>query len=316
MKQHTVCIVGQEGTTGLRIHERLAHRNDIRLVCTAKEDRKDLKAIRKAAEQADLLFLCLPDQASRDVVEAAADFSCKIIDASAAFRTAPEWAYGFPELSPSYREQIAASRYIANPGCHASGAAAILYPLVCSGIVPADYPFQITSLTGYSGGGKKMIAQYEAADRPEALASPRQYGLGQTHKHLKEIVRHCQLGAAPIFLPIVAPYYSGMEVSIGFHTRCLPGNLGTEQIYEALAAYYEGQRLINVMPLAAEEICEGFLPANRLAGTDRMQIYVSGNEERTIVHAVFDNLGKGASGAAVQCMNIAFGLPEDTGLVL
>lgn len=316
MEKKKVFIVGREGTTGLRIDERLSGRTDIELLSIAEKDRKNMDAIVAVAAQADIIFLCLPDAAAKEVVAATKDLSCKIIDASTAHRTNPEWAYGFPELGPEFREKIASYRLIANPGCHASGMIAILAPLIKSGLVPADYPVTAFSLTGYSGGGKKMIAQYTEDLKSNDLYAPRQYGLGQSHKHMPEVVAMTGLEEAPIFQPIVDDYYSGMETSIGFHTSKLCGSVSAQDIWTALNDYYKGSKLVKVAPFDLVETNAMFLAANRNSGLDTMTIYVSGNDERIVVHALFDNLGKGASGAAVQCMNIALGLPEETGLAL
>lgn len=316
MEKKKVFIVGREGTTGLRIDERLSGRTDIELLSIAEKDRKNMDAIVAVAAQADIIFLCLPDAAAKEVVAATKDLSCKIIDASTAHRTNSEWAYGFPELGPEFREKIASYRLIANPGCHASGMIAILAPLIKSGLVPADYPVTAFSLTGYSGGGKKMIAQYTEDLKSNDLYAPRQYGLGQSHKHMPEVVAMTGLEEAPIFQPIVDDYYSGMETSIGFHTSKLSGSVSAQNIWTALNDYYKGSKLVKVAPFDLVETNAMFLAANRNSGLDTMTIYVSGNDERIVVHALFDNLGKGASGAAVQCMNIALGLPEETGLAL
>ncbi len=316
MSKKNVFIVGHEGTTGLRIHERLSGRGDINLLSIADEDRKDMTKIADIAAGADLIFLCLPDAASIEVVEATKDLNCKIIDASTAFRTHPNWAYGFPELGESYRQKIATNRYIANPGCHSSGMIAILKTLVEAGIVPADYPVSVFSLTGYSGGGKKMIGQYEDPEKEVALHAPRQYGLGQKHKHLPEVVHTCGLATSPIFSPIVDDYYAGMEVTIGFHTSHLNNNPTAKDIHDALVAQYKDSQMVNVAPFDLDATNGLFLAANENTDLDTMTLYVSGNDDRVMVHAIFDNLGKGASGAAVQCMNIALGFPEETGLAV
>ena len=262
------------------------------------------------------MFLCLPDAASKEVVAAIGDYPCKIIDTSTAFRTADDWAYGFPELGESYKNDIKTKQHIANPGCHASGMIACIVPLVKAGIAPVDYPFTITSLTGYSGGGKKMISQYESEPKDYFLYAPRQYGLSQQHKHLPEVTHVCGLTEAPIFMPIVDDYYSGMEVSVGLHTRLLAKPVTVEDVHAALVDFYKDSTIVKVAPLNLEEDNKQLLNANKLSNTDGMVISVTGNNDRMVVHAIFDNLGKGASGAAVQCMNIALGLPEETGLSL
>ena len=243
------------------------------------------------------------------------ELPCKVIDTSTAFRTAADWAYGFPELGADYKTAIATEKHIANPGCHASGMIACIAPLVKAGLVPTDYPFTITSLTGYSGGGKKMIGQYESEPKDYFLYAPRQYGLSQQHKHLPEVQHVCGLSEAPIFIPIVDDYYSGMEVTVGIHSRLCQKPISIDKVQQALENFYKGSPIITVVPFT-ENSNTGMLNANQLSNTDSMKIYVTGNDERIMVHAIFDNLGKGASGAAVQCMNIALGLPEDTGLAL
>ena len=316
MTPHRVFIVGHEGTTGLRIHERLSDRKDIELLATADEDRKNVEAIKVVAKKADIVFLCLPDAASKDIMAVIGDLSCKVIDTSTAFRTAADWTYGFPELGTNYKTAIATKKHIANPGCHASGMIACIAPLVKTGLVPADYPFTITSLTGYSGGGKKMIGQYESEPKDYFPYAPRQYGLSQQHKHLPEVTHVCGLTEAPIFMPIVDDYYSGMEVSVGLHTRLLAKPITVEDVHAALVDFYKDSTIVKVAPLNLEEDNKQLLNANKLSNTDGMVISVTGNNDRMVVHAIFDNLGKGASGAAVQCMNIALGLPEETGLSL
>lgn len=311
-----VFIVGHEGTTGLRIQDRLMERADIELLTIEDEKRKDLTEIAKVANEADIVFLCLPDAAAKEVIAAAGNSTAKFIDASTAHRTNPDWAYGFPELSPKYRAHIASSKFVANPGCHASGIISIVYPLVKAGILPADYPISFLSLTGYSGGGKKMIAEYEDEQRDIAFDSPRQYGLGQAHKHLKEVTHVCGLANNPLFSPIVADYYAGMEVTLPLHTHLLKAGTTLEKVWNALADHYKESNIVKVMPFDPEAQNGLFLNANAKAGLDDLVIYVTGNNDRMVIHSVFDNLGKGASGAAVQCMNIMLGLPEETGLAL
>ncbi|MDU3879636.1 MAG: N-acetyl-gamma-glutamyl-phosphate reductase, partial [Veillonella sp.] len=218
-------------------------------------------------------------------------------------------------LGADYKTAIATKKHIANPGCHASGMIACIAPLVKAGLVPTEYPFTITSLTGYSGGGKKMIGQYESEPKDYFLYAPRQYGLSQQHKHLPEVQHVCGLSEAPIFIPIVDDYYSGMEVTVGIHSRLCQKPISIDTVQQALENFYKGSPIITVVPFT-ENSNTGMLNANQLSNTDSMKIYVTGNDERIMVHAIFDNLGKGASGAAVQCMNIALGLPEDTGLAL
>ncbi len=309
-----VFIDGHEGTTGLRIHERLAARTDISLVPIADELRKDPAAIKACTKEADIALLCLPDSAAKEAVALAADCDVRIIDTSTAHRTAAGWTYGFPELSARQQEDIANSSRVANPGCHASGVIALVQPLVQAGLMPADYPVSAVSLTGYSGGGKKMIGQYESDAKGAELAAPRQYGLTQMHKHLKEIVTVCGLAQAPIFSPVVDDYYSGMEVMAPVFTKLLHGAPSLEAIWQVLASHYEDSPFIHVLPLGADK--GGFISANALSGYDGMEILVSGNDERVMLTSLFDNLGKGASGAAIQNMNCMLGLDPATGLNL
>ncbi len=306
-----VFIDGKEGTTGLQIYERLGARSDVCVVSLPEERRKDAQARKECINAADIVFLCLPDAAARESVSLCEDPKVRIIDASTAHRTALGWAYGFPELSKRHRRAIEQSSRVAVPGCHASGFVSLVYPLVAGGIAPADYPFVSYSVTGYSGGGKKMIAQYEAEERDAALSSPRQYALGQTHKHLPEMQAVCGLSAPPVFSPIVSDYYSGMCVTVPLFSRLLHKKYTVNYIKEYFAEYYAGQKLVQ-----CDEEESGFLAANKLAGKDGMRIYVSGNDDRILLCSVFDNLGKGASGAAVQCMNLMLGLEECASLVL
>ena len=305
-----VYIDGKEGTTGLQIYDRIGARDDITLLLIDEDKRKDPVERQKLMNAADLVFLCLPDAAAREAVTLVTNPATRIIDASTAHRTSPGWDYGFAELSPRHRAAIQASRRVANPGCHASGFIAIVYPLVACGLLPPDALLSCLSITGYSGGGKKMIAQYEAPDRPAELDSPRQYGLSQTHKHLPEMQKLCGLAYAPIFNPIVADFYKGMAVSVPLHSAWVGGR-SAEEVRQALAAHYEGQALVHVAP---EVVCDGMLASNPLAGTNEMELCVCGNAERMTVVARFDNLGKGASGAAVQNMNLMLGFAEKAGL--
>ena len=307
-----IFIDGREGTTGLRIQQRLEGRKNIELLALPENLRKDPEARREKINSADIAFLCLPDAAAKESAALAGD-GVTIIDASTAHRTQPGWAYGFPELSPQHRAAIANGGRIANPGCHASGFIALVYPLVAAGILPRDYPLSCCSLTGYSGGGKKMIADYESEGRDPELDSPRQYGLGQQHKHLPEMQHIPGLAQPPLFSPIVADYYAGMEVTLPLHTRLLTGSPTLKQLHEAMAAHYAGQKLVKVLPFGE---VPAFCGSNNLAGRDSMEIIVAGNDERALLISRFDNLGKGASGAAIQCMNIALGLDEAEGLTL
>ncbi len=302
-----VFIDGSAGTTGLRIYERLSARKDLELIILSEENRKDPAARKEAIHAADAVFLCLPDAAAVEAVELAEGSNTVIIDTSTAHRTAQGWAYGFPELK-GFRDKIRTSKRIANPGCHASGFIALVKPLVDEGLLSPEAALTCFSLTGYSGGGKKMIAEYEAADRDVLLKGPRQYGLSQQHKHLKEMSYICGLSTAPIFSPIVADYYAGMEVSVPLFAKDVKENL--KEIAEAYKAYYPGP-LVHFDEAADES---GFLSASAFAGRDDMQIIVTGNDERMLVTARFDNLGKGASGAAIQNLNLVLGLDETTSL--
>ena len=300
-----VFVDGSAGTTGLRIAERLAARADVERINVPEALRKDPAARLDAMQRADAVFLCLPDDAAREAAEMLTGCETVVIDTSTAHRTADGWVYGFAEVG-GLREQIRTANRIANPGCHASGFIALVAPLIEAGTIPADVKLSAFSLTGYSGGGKKMIAEYEADGRDKLLDAPRQYGLTQSHKHLPEMVKVCGLRTAPVFCPIVAPYYAGMEVTVP-----LFGVSKTAVEYMYATYYREG--LVRFVPRADEG---GFLSAGAFAGRDDMQITVCGNDERLLLVARFDNLGKGASGAAIQNMNIRFGLPEDMGLTV
>ena len=303
-----IFIDGSAGTTGLRIRERLAERKDLAVLTLPEALLKDPDARREAMNSADIVFLCLPDAAAVEAVTLISSPHTAVIDTSTAHRVDPAWVYGFPELVG--RGAVGASRRIANPGCHASGFIALVAPLVRAGLVDENARLSCFSLTGYSGGGKSMIAQYEASDRSPLLDAPRQYALGQSHKHLKEMVLLSGLRHAPAFCPIVADYYSGMEVTVPVFASDLRGS--PEELRDAYRAAYPG-RLVHFDDNADEE---GFLSAASFSGRDDMQITLGGNEERILLTARFDNLGKGASGAAIQNMNILLGLPEETGLSL
>lgn len=307
-----VFIDGSAGTTGLRIHERLKSRSDIELITIDDKHRKELECRKTAICSADAAFLCLPDAASVEIVEAIGSSDVKIFDTSTAHRTNPLWAYGFPELSTEFKEKLLSSNRIAVPGCHASGFCSIVKPLTDKKILPFDYPVVCTSVTGYSGGGKQMIADYEAEERCVILDSPRQYGLTQKHKHLPEMKAVCGLSFEPCFSPIVADFYSGMTVSVPIITRLLPKKVTAKDVWEIFAEHYSGQKMVKVRPFGTE----GFLGTNEMSGKDSMEIIVTGNDERILVASTFDNLGKGASGAAIQCFNLAFGKDEAEGLVL
>ena len=311
-----VFIDGSAGTTGLRIHERLASREDIELITLPEELRKDAEARGRAISESDVTFLCLPDDAAREAVTLCKSDSTVIIDCSTAHRTNPDWAYGFPELSPDHEAKIKASKRIANPGCHASGAIAILYPLIAHGILDADYPFAIHSLTGYSGGGKKMIADYEDAGRDTKFDSPCQYALTAAHKHLPEIKSVCSLDFAPAFNPIVSDFYSGMCVCVPVQMRLAKKQLSVAEMHALYTEHYKNSPIISVAPLCEKGTPDGLIFSNSLSGKDSMQIIVSGNEYTMNIYALFCNLGKGASGAAIENMNIAIGACPVKGLVL
>ncbi len=304
-----VFIDGKEGTTGLRIFDRLSARDDINLLTLSDDERKNPILRRKMINSSDITFLCLPDEAAREAVALADNGNTRIIDTSTAHRTQHGWSYGFPELSVTHRENIIKGNRTAVPGCHASGFISLIYPLIVSGVLPRDYPVVCFSVTGYSGGGKKMIAEYESQGRSFELESPRQYGLTQKHKHLNEMVKICGLENTPIFNPVVADYYSGMAVTVPLFSSMLKKRVVIENIIEIYQRHYENSRLIKVV---SEDI--DMLSANKLRGRDSMEIIVSGNDERMVLSSRFDNLGKGASGAAVQCMNLMLGIDETTGL--
>lgn len=304
-----VFIDGSAGTTGLRIHERLADRKDLEIVKLPEEYRKDPTARAEAINSSDIVFLCLPDQAAIEAVSMVTSDSTVIIDTSTAHRVDPDWTYGFPEIH-GLRDRIITSKRIANPGCHASGFIALVAPLVSAGILPADTPLSSFSLTGYSGGGKKMIAEYECTDRDVLLAGPRLYGLSQKHKHLPEMKAICGLTNDPVFCPVVAPYYAGMEVIIPLTAAQIKA--GPDEILSAWKDYYH-TGLVRVCESMDEN---GFCSASACAGRDDMQISVFGNKDRMTLVSRFDNLGKGASGSAVQNMNLVLGIDETEGLIV
>ncbi|MBQ8933260.1 MAG: N-acetyl-gamma-glutamyl-phosphate reductase [Lachnospiraceae bacterium] len=306
-----VFIDGSAGTTGLRIYERLADRKDLELLILSDEKRKDENARKEALFAADIAFLCLPDAAAVEAVQLAEGSDTVIIDTSTAHRTLEGWTYGFAELEKgSQRELIRSAKRIANPGCHASGFIALAEPLVKSGLLKKDAALSCFSLTGYSGGGKKMIAEYEAPDRDPLLDAPRQYGLTQMHKHLKEMKKISGLETAPAFCPIVADFYSGMEVTVPVFAGDLNGSI--EDVRELYRSCYHS----SIVHYEENADDGGFLSAAKMSGRDDMVITVSGNEERILLVSLFDNLGKGASGSAIQCMNIVMGADETTGLSL
>ena len=310
-----VYIDGQEGTTGLKILERFEGRNDIELLKIDEDKRKDINERKKFINASDFTFLCLPDKAAVEAVSLVENDHVRIIDASTAHRTNPDWAYGFPELSPEHREKIKTSKRVANPGCYASGFISICYPLVKAGIIPQFYPVFAYATSGYSGAGKKAIAAYESHDKPAELLSPRQYALNMNHKHLPEMQKISGLAYKPMFNPIVDNYYSGMVVSIPLQGRLLQKKYTPEQVREALYENYRNSNFIEVKPAGSECVPDGFLTSNGLSGSNKMEIYVFGDSEQMLLCSRLDNLGKGASGAAVQCLNIMMGIDETTGLL-
>ena len=311
-----IFIDGSEGTTGLRIHERFAEREDVELLPISSELRKDKEERKRLINSSDITFLCLPDAAAEESVSLVENDRVRIIDTSTAHRTMEGWAYGFPELSKEHREAIAAGNRIAVPGCYATGFISLVYPMVAEGLISADYPVSAFGISGYSGGGRKMIAAYEAEEREDALLAPREYALSQAHKHLKEMKKIPGLKREPLFSPIVADYYSGMVVSVPVYTELMNKGRTPQEVWKYLADFYAGSRFVRVMPFGAEEASANMLAGNAMSGRDSLRIYVTGNEDRVLLSSQFDNLGKGASGAAIQCLNIALGCEETKGLHL
>lgn len=308
-----VFVDGQEGTTGLRIFEYLANRDDVEVLRIDEALRKDVDARRALINASDVTFLCLPDVASRESASLVENPNTCVIDASTAFRTVDDWAYGLPELTKAQRERLRTAKRIAVPGCHASAFILAAQPLVAAGIVPPDTSLSSYSITGYSGGGKKMIADYEAG--APKFASPRAYALGLQHKHLPEMKVRSGLTVAPIFTPIVANFYKGLAVTTYLHPSQLPGNVTPERVREVLADYYAGEQFVHVAPLdGAHNLDEGFFDVQACNDTNRVDLFVFGDKERIVTVARLDNLGKGASGAAIQCMNLHIGADEAHGL--
>lgn len=300
-----VFIDGSAGTTGLRIREMLGKREDISLIALPEQLRKDVAARREAINGADAVFLCLPDDAAREAVGLVENENTVVIDASTAHRTSPGWAYGFPELSAAHRAAIVNGKRIANPGCYASGFLALVYPLVAAGVLPRDYPLVCHAVSGYSGAGKKGIAEYEAENRPANYDTPRLYALTLSHKHLPEMQAVCGLTQTPVFNPYVCDYYCGMTVNVPLFSDLLAKKVSVADVKELLRAHYAGAHFVTV-----GEEPSGYVSANTLNGTNRMELLVNGNERQILLTARFDNLGKGASGAAIQNMNLALGLDE------
>lgn len=311
-----IFIDGSEGTTGLRIFERFEGRDDIELLKIPDRLRKDPAEIRKYINASDITFLCLPDAAAREAAAMVENENVVIIDTSTAHRTEPGWAYGYPELSEAHRAAIRGSKRIAVPGCYATGFITIVYPMIAGGILSKEYPVSAFAMSGYSGAGKKTIAVYEAGERDKELDAPREYALAQNHKHLKEMQKITGLHRTPLFSPIICDYYSGMLLTTPFYADMLDGGQTPEKLHAFFDEYYAGEKFVRVMPFGREADYNGFLSGNACSGWDGIEIYVTGNEERILVSTRFDNLGKGASGAAVQCLNILMGCEEDKGLVL
>ena len=310
-----IFIDGSEGTTGLRIFERFEGRDDIELLKIPTELRKDPDTIKKYINDSDITFLCLPDAAALEAADMA-DERVVVIDTSTAHRTTEGWAYGFPELSKKHRDAIRNGKRIAVPGCYASGFIGIGYPLVHEGILPADYPVSVFAVSGYSGGGKKLIAAYEEEGRDPKFDSARMYAWGQSHKHLKEMKAITGLAAEPLFCPMTTNYHSGMIVQVPLFTDRLNKKMTPEELRDFFADYYKGEKFIKVLPFGADVEAGGALFSDACAGWDGMEILVTGNNDRIVVATRFDNLGKGASGAAIQCMNIVLGCEEEKGLNL
>ena len=310
-----IFIDGKEGTTGLQIFERFEKRDDLEILLIDEDKRKDTSERARLINESDITFLCLPDAAAKEAVGLVTNDKVRIIDASTAHRTDPKWDYGFPELSASHREAIRNSKRVANPGCYASGFISLVYPLVKAGILGEDYPLTAHAVSGYSGGGKKMIAAVEGENKTREMFSPRQYALTQAHKHLPEMQTVCGLKYKPMFNPIVDDYYAGMVVSVPLITRALAKKCTPADIHEILSEHYQGQHFVKVMELfGTDTLPDGFLAANTLEGTNDMQLFVFGNDEQILLCSRLDNLGKGASGAAVQNMNIMLGISEEEGL--
>lgn len=308
--KRVVYVDGQEGTTGLRIHELLSARTDLELLRIDPDKRKDSTERARLLNAADVAFLCLPDAAAKEAVSLVTNPVTCIIDASTAHRTQPGWVYGLPELAPTQRDAIRASKRIANPGCHATAFILLLRPLIDAGLIPASAAITATSITGYSGGGKSMIEQYRSSGDAK-LASPRPYALGLSHKHIPEMGAHTGLNSAPVFMPVVGPFYQGLAVSVPLHLSSLGTGVTAEHLHAALAARYQGERFVRVLPLnGTEALDDGFFDIQACNDTNRADVCVFANASQAVLMARIDNLGKGASGAAIQAMNIHLGLDE------
>ena len=310
MGKYKIFVDGSSGTTGLRIADRLAERDEFEILKISEADRKDVRARAAVINESDLSFLCLPDDAAREVVPLLRD-DVRILDTSTAHRTAPGWVYGLPELHGT-REALKTATRVAVPGCHASGCIALVKPLVDAGLLSPDAPLSLLSLTGYSGGGKRMIADYEAPDRPAALHAPRPYAVGQSHKHLPEIMHVCGLTRPPVFQPVVMDVFSGMLVSLPLTEGILSRKASLAEVSDTYRAFFKGAALVRVL----EDNPEAVIDSVALSGSDRMELFVTGNDDRMIAYARFDNLGKGACGAAIECLNLVLGAPPLTGLAL
>ncbi|MGH8777917.1 N-acetyl-gamma-glutamyl-phosphate reductase [Paraburkholderia sp.] len=309
-----VFVDGQEGTTGLKIFEYLSARTDIEVLRIDDAKRKDLDERRRLINASDVTFLCLPDVASRESASLVENDRTVLIDASTAFRTSADWAYGLPELTRAQRERIRTSKRIAVPGCHASAFVLAMHPLVEGGIVSPDFAAHSYSITGYSGGGKKMIAAYEAGGNAK-LKSPRPYALGLTHKHLPEMAAHTGLKSAPLFTPIIGDFYKGLAVTTYFSPAQLAKKAKPQDVLALFAEYYAGEAFVRVAPFAADDnLDDGFFDVQATNDTNRVDLFVFGNDEHFVTVARLDNLGKGASGAAIQCMNLTIGADENSGL--
>ncbi|MDD6603520.1 MAG: N-acetyl-gamma-glutamyl-phosphate reductase [Eubacteriales bacterium] len=306
-----VFIDGSQGTTGLKIFNRFENRNDIELLTINQEKRKDPTERARMINMSDITFLCLPDDASREAVSMVTNENVKIIDTSTAHRTNPEWAYGFPELSDQLLHKVQTCNRIAVPGCYASGFNSIVYPLISHGIISADYPITCYAMSGYTGAGKKGIAQYEDTQRDPELDAPRQYALSQEHKHLKEMKAISGLAVTPFFAPHICDYPRGMVVSIPLFTDMMTKKYTKQELQQVFASHYRGKAFVKVRPIG---YTTGMISGNTFAGRDDMEIEINGNDDRIVITSRFDNLGKGASGAAIECMNIALGLDPTTGL--
>lgn len=305
-----VFIDGQAGTTGLQLKEKLKKHPYVELIEIEESKRKDIAERQKLMSESDVVFLCLPDEAAKEAVKLVTNPETVVIDASTAHRTAEGWTYGFPELSEKHYNDIKNSKRIANPGCHATGFISLVYPLVSQGMISSDYPVTCHSITGYSGGGNKMIADYESPDRDEEIGTPRQYGLTQMHKHLPEMKAITGLSDYPVFSPVVSDYYCGMAVTVPLFTKLFNKELTLDGLYDFYYDFYKDSVFISV-----HKAEKAMLSPTGLEGTNKMKIYLCGNDERITVTSVFDNLGKGASSAAIENMNIALGFPIETALI-